>query len=453
MKMKLRNGMHALLCVLLLMIIAVPVSAHVDEKLLKEGKPPKQDLNVGDYKNIKLVSQIPEIGNGGEGLAMKLTKSGKRIMYVANESGPKCFSVVDVTDPKQPKVIKQFDVPSPAHCNSLDVSGNLLIVANQVEEQGQKPAGVGVYDVSEAENPKQVSFFDTSGPQSRGAHYVWLADGRYAHISSGAPDFVPKRPQDNQIYLIVDLIDPNHPKEVGRWWFPGTKVGDPEPAPQTQPKFDQGVRLHNVLVYPDHPDRAYLGYLDGGTVILDISDITHPKTISIYDTSPPLNGFTHTAFPLFSRNLMVVSDESITDHGADMPKRIWMFDISSEKHPMPISSAPLPANMDELMQQGGRFGAHNVFENVPDEPTFKSDTLIFTTFFNGGLRVYDTSDPYRLEEVAYAVPKAPAGSPVNAIQINDCYVDDRGYIYATDRLIGGVYIFQLDFSTMATSAK
>ena len=35
---------------------------------------------------------------------------------------------------------------------------------------------------------------------------------------------------------------------------------------------DNGFRAHNTNVYPQRPDRCYLGYLDAGMIILDIAD-------------------------------------------------------------------------------------------------------------------------------------------------------------------------------------
>ena len=43
--------------------------------------------------------------------------------------------------------------------------------------------------------------------------------------------------------MIVDLQNPKSPKEVGRWWLPGTKVGDDAPAPARVKPFDSGFRL------------------------------------------------------------------------------------------------------------------------------------------------------------------------------------------------------------------
>ena len=69
-------------------------------------------------------------------------------------------------------------------------------------------------------------------------------------------------------------------------------------------------------------------------MILDISDKSKPKMVSKFNYSPPYNGFTHTAMPLFSKNLLIVSDECTKDDGKDWPKPTWVFDIRDEKNPV-----------------------------------------------------------------------------------------------------------------------
>ena len=73
--------------------------------------------------------------------------------------------------------------------NSLELTGNILAVAYQTKQPGMTPAGFELFDVSVPENPKLISFFDCSGPKSRGVHQVWFVDGEYIHCASGAPDF------------------------------------------------------------------------------------------------------------------------------------------------------------------------------------------------------------------------------------------------------------------------
>ena len=56
---------------------------------------------------------------------------------------------------------------------------------------GAKPAGIELFDISKPETPTSISFFDASGPQSRGMHCLWFVDGEYIHCSGGAADFEP----------------------------------------------------------------------------------------------------------------------------------------------------------------------------------------------------------------------------------------------------------------------
>ena len=397
--------------------------------------------------NMTLVShhELDGFGGMGEGIGMQQTDDGRRILWMAHESAPKNFTGVDVTDPKNPRVIVQTELEHmKVRSNSLDVVGNLMVVANQTKEVNMKPAGFNIYDISVPEQPRLISHFDCSGPYSRGVHAVWFVDGKTVHMAAGAPDFQPHNPKDDQIYRIVDISNPSRPVETGRWWYPGTRVGDTAPPPQRLPEqFDTGFRAHNTNVFPQRPDRAYVGYIDGGAIVLDISTPSDIKMVSHWNHSPPFNGFTHTVLPLFDRGLWVVSDECVQDDGKDWPKLVWMVDARSDANPVPISTFPAPP-YDAFAKRGGRFGAHNLHENLPLPVSFKSDTLTIGTFFNAGVRVYDTSNPYQVEEVAYFVPGTPRLAPAGAIQLNDVFVDDRRLVYTVDRFGGGLYILEMN---------
>jgi hypothetical protein len=396
--------------------------------------------------NMKLLSQHELAGFGGlgEGMSLQLTNDGRRIMWLAHEGAPKNFTGVDVTDPRNPKMVVQTELPHmQVRSNSLDVVGNLMAVAYQTKTVGLKPAGVDIFDITVPETPKLISHFDCSGPHSRGVHCVWFVDGTTIHMSAGAPDFQPRNPLDDQFYRVLDVSNPAKPVEKGRWWYPGTREGDSAPAPARLPApFDLGFRTHNTNVYPERPDRAYIGYIDGGLIVLDTSDLSNMKPVSMWNHSPPFNGFTHTVLPLFERNLWIVSDECVMDDGADWPKLVWMLDARNEANPVPIGTFPMPP-VEVFGRRGGRYGAHNLHENLPIPGSFRSDTIIIGTFFNGGVRVYDTKDPYRVEEIAYYVPGAPKLSPAGAIQINDVFVDERQVVYAVDRFTGGLYTLEM----------
>src|SRR5690349_1019370 len=256
--------------------------------------------------NMRLLvrHELQGFGGMGEGMAMQLARDGRRILWLAHESAPKNFTGVDVTDPKKPKVVVQTALPHEAmRSNSLDVFGDILAVAYQVKRRGDKPAGFELFDVKNPEKPELISPFDCSGPHSRGVHALWFVDGETVHMSAGAPDFQPRNPADDQFYRIVDVRNPAKPAELGRWWYPGTREGDDAPPPQRlEKRFDTGFRAHNTNVFPQRPDRCYLGYIDGGAFILDIADKSRPKVVAHWRHSPPFNGFTHTVLPLLGRN-------------------------------------------------------------------------------------------------------------------------------------------------------
>ncbi len=396
-----------------------------------------------EIRNMRLISHhdLNGFGNIGEGVHLHQAQDGRRVLYMAHESAPKDITSVDVTDIANPRVLAQTELAyGHLRSNSLSIVDDTMLVAYQSLEPGQPGTGMGVYNISNPEEPRQIGFMDLGGEYSRGCHCLWWVEGNYAHLSTGAADFQPRNQKDDQFYMIVDVSDPTSPQEAGRWWFPGTREGDPDPMPARHPQFDAGHRLHNGNVYPERPDRAYCAYMDSGVVILDIEDKANPKMVSHINYAPPFPGFTHTVLPLFNRDLMLVTQEAVRLGGEDYPKLMWMMDIRDETNPIIIGTLPMP-DTEDFFNRPGRFGAHNVYENQPGSTCFFSDNLIFATLFNAGVRVYDTSDPFHPEEVAYFVPEIPEGAPSNGI--NDVYVDENGIMYVVDRLKGGLYILEL----------
>ena len=394
--------------------------------------------------NFKLLSQndLGGFGGMGEGMAVQIAKDGRRIIWLAHESAPKNFTGVDVSDPRKPKVVVQTELPqSYMRSNSLELSGDIMAVAYQTRKIGQKPAGLELFDVSVPEKPRSISFFDCSGAASRGVHQLWFCDGEYVHMAAGAADFTPSHPLDDQFYRCIDVRNPSKPMEVGRWWMPGTKQGE---TPLPRHKLDKGNRAHNTNVYRERPDRLYLAYIDGGMFVMDIADKAKPKPVSHWTNSPPYTGFMHTAMPLFERGLMIVTDKSTENNAVDWPKLVWILDARDETNLVPIATCPMPP-VDAYANRGGRFGAHNLFENTPAPTAWHSDEIVIGTFFNGGLRAYDISNPYQPKEVGVFVPPAPKGTPAGAVQLNDVFVDERAIVYTVDRFTGGFYMLEMDF--------
>jgi hypothetical protein len=169
-------------------------------------------------------------------------------------------------------------------------------------------------------------------------------------------------------------------------------------------------------------------------VILDLSDLARPRVVSRVGWDD--GGETHTCLPLPSRDLVIVTDEATTDGCDGPPHRVRLVDISDENRPEVIALCPEPEG--DFCERGLRFGAHCLHENRPH--SYRSETLMFATYFNAGLRVYDVSDPEAPIEIASYVPACPPGQ--QAIQVNDVWVGEDHLVYLSDRVEGGVYILE-----------
>jgi hypothetical protein len=388
-------------------------------------------------------SDLNGVGKGGEGLALKSYADGRRVLFLAHESAPMCFSVIDVTRPEAPQVLVQLPVEaSYVRCNSLSLAGDVLVVARQTDKVGQPYGGVTAYDVKDPAKPAVLSHLDLTGTHSRGTHYLNFADERYAYLSTGARDFRPNNPLDDQFLMIVDFVDPRHPKEVGRWWLPGTRRGDRAPAPPRVQPFDAGYRLHTAVVPPERPDRIYTGWIDGGMIVLDVSNKAHLRLVSRISWQSLGDGFMHTVVPLLDRGIALATQEATHEKCADWPKRIWIVDIAKEAQPFPRAVLPPPSDQAALCQAGGRFGAHNINLNRVAATERSLRRTVVTAQFDGGIRAYSIADPDRPVEIGYLIPKPPAANKTGTIQMNDLMVDETGLIYANDRLAGGLYIIR-----------
>ena len=91
--------------------------------------------------NFKLIAHhlLDGFGGMGEGMSIQIAPDGRRILWLAHESAPKNFTAVDVSDPRKPELVVQTDLPeSFMRSNSLELSGDIMAVAYQTLEAGQK---------------------------------------------------------------------------------------------------------------------------------------------------------------------------------------------------------------------------------------------------------------------------------------------------------------------------
>lgn len=360
----------------------------------------------------------------GRGDGMQVMRHGDALYVGHTGTTGAGTSILDVSAPDRPELVAQWDTPANTHTHKVQVADGLLLVNHErfpyrpKKPLGPHSAGVAIYRVDDPFHPKQIGFWYCGG---KGVHRIVWEGGRYAHMS-GTPDGFTDR-----IWLTVDLADPVRPVLATRWWWPGQWAAGGETV-----DWPAGHRVaaHHGLVEGSH---TYLGYDDANLVVLDTSDPRSPREVSRLRWE---GGATHTCMPLLGRGLLVVTDEQQHDgpHGAE--RRIHLIDIADPSSPRYLRTLPAPAGpFDDLPQ---RYGPHNLHENRAG--SYRSNRLVFATYFSAGLRVYDLSDPHDPREVAHWVSEAPTGSAVP--QANDLFVDEHNLIWVTDRGTGGVFCLE-----------
>ena len=350
------------------------------------------------------------------------------------------WTIVDVTDPAAPRVVRFIEGPANTWTCQVQVADGRMITGLEsiVPGWGGDPAapfeaGVLVWDVRDPEAPRRVGEWRTGGT---GTHRNYYDGGRYMHLAAGLPGY------RGNVYQVVDIGEPGSPKEVARWWVPGQwEEGGERGAPRD-------TSLHGGAYVEG--DRAYLPYGGAGLAILDVSAMDRPRLVSRLGFSPPFPSFiaVHTVVPLPSSNggrpqYLAVNSEAIAE-GCDEPVGFaGIVDVSDEEAPRLISMFPLPAPppgapFRNFCERGGRFGPHNQHQPQHQLALRPSDHLIFLTHFNAGLRIVDIADPRLPREVGFFVPPDPRVRrgvlPRTLVtQSEDVLVDARGYIYLTDK--------------------
>ena len=361
-----------------------------------------------------------DLGGHGDGMQIMRDRAALYVGHLGTRGMG--TSVLDITDVTAPRLVRQFPAPAGSHSHKVQVADGLLLV-NQEQFRGGIPfsAGMVVYSLDDPFDPKEIGFFESGG---LGVHRIVWTGGRYAYMSAIPDGF------DDRIWVIVDMSDPHKPVEVGRWWWPGMWRGGGESPEWPE---DRRYAAHHALL---DGDVAFLGYCDAGMVVLDVSDVSRPRVISKLQWRP--GGDTHTCLPLVGRKLVVVTDEATKERCNEEPHLVRVIDVTDVDAPRVVSSCPVPEG--DYCERGLRFGPHNLHENRAN--TYVSETLVFVTYFNAGLRVYDLTDPEAPREVASWEPETPEGQ--EAAQINDLLVDEDGTIFVTDRVNGGLYVLRPD---------
>lgn len=347
-----------------------------------------------------------------------------RYAFVGHQHGPDGTTILDVSDPRRPEVISKLMVSHPnSHSHKVRVVGDLMIVNAEFEpgkgdRETHTDCGFRIYDIKDKRNPKLISFTKT---HARGVHRFDV-DENYAYMSTEMPGFV------GNILVIYDIRNPVKPVEVSRWWMPGQNAAAGEPG------HVKG-RMHMLHHAMRSGNELYAGCWMSGVSIIDVSDITKPRTLSHFEYDPPHPEPTHTfmkvPFKIGGRSIAVSTQEERPKRGPDIgrehaPLRTW--DVTDPTKPKIIYTFEVDEKSQPYHGLDVRFGAHQLRETV--DP----DCLLYVTWFAAGLRIIDIKDPAHPVERGYIIPKPAEGRSVP--WTNDVAKDERGLIFFTDKVAG-----------------
>jgi hypothetical protein len=363
--------------------------------------------------------------------------------------------VLDARDPRNLKPVHFFSTAKNTRTHHLQVAEDLMLLANganivrmqsydslrgyfentladSLTNRQPFRAGLSIHDIkTNPAEPREIAFLEMPGI---GINRLWWAGGRYAYVSAHFDGFT------DHILCIVDLQNITKPEIVSKWWLPGMNRAGGEV--DSTPKGKR-YALHHMIVAGN---RGYAAWRDGGFTIHDVSDAHNPKLLSHINWSPPYPGGTHTPLPLPGRKLAIVADESNADYCAKGLFYTWVIDVRADENPVPIATMPTPTDRSDYCRLGN-FGPHNLHENRPE--AFRSEDMIFATYHDAGVRVFDIRDQYSPKEIAAWIPPPPAKmfdprpNVAKCAMTCDCYVTRDGLMYVSD-WNAGMHVLQFE---------
>jgi hypothetical protein len=390
---------------------------------------------------------------------------GHAVNPLTGADEPNGTSILDISDPANPVLRCHIPGGEGANCRAVQAirsprDGRDYLVRNH--ETAHEWA-FEVFDVTDRARPSLVTRITSSpaGPLTLAHKSWWDQETGLFFASVGEVGFRP-----GCHLAIWDLADPRRPAFVSRHWIPGQHLSEPDPGAR-------GLTLHHPIVDLANR-RVYLGYPRGGhVVVVDISDISEPKTVLRFSIIPPFNRGPHTALPFLNvtcpnfapgngdvRDFIVFVNEANNWRPGNREIRAMLFvlDVTAWENPMTVSTFRVPDG--DYPSRGLRFGPHQFAETKDGRLYSLQDNgnLVFLTYFSAGLRILDLSDPYLPREVGHYVPATTdrtrtrpsrferdpelQGLNQTVIQSNDVDLDHRGLAYVTDRAGTGLHVVE-----------
>jgi hypothetical protein len=453
--------------------------------------PRSSNMNLVGYNDLQARSAYQPIvqKQGQRFIAYIGHHGGEAVNPLTGKTEPNGTSIVDVTDPKQPKYLAH--IPGEPKDRAGEAGGASMV---RVCSGDELPHGVkGKYYLLRAYGNTAHEMWDVTDPAKpnrmnvivgglRDTHKNWWeCDTGIAYLVSGPVEW--RVPRMAQIY---DLSDPAKPVFIRNFGLPGQQPGGRGKAPDG---------LHGAISMGAQSNRVYFAFGNARDGIVEIVDrqklLNGPKepteenlnypVISRLDLPPDMGA--HNILPMLHLQLSEMAKQKdgklkdflmligeTTPNECQEPRQMArIFDITTEKMPVGVSTWTVPEDSGNFCTAGGRFGTHSTQENLT--PIY-FNRVAFVAHFNAGVRAVDIRDPYRPREIGYYIPAITDKTDQRcvgqgaeqhckiAIQTNNVDVDDRGYIYAVDRANTGMHILELagparqaaDFSRVQSSS-
>ena len=456
--------------------IAVPSMASAQGST---GPVDRHNMRSVGYNDLQARSAYqPWIENqGGRFIAYVGHHGGEALNPLTGQIEPNGTSIVDVTNPANPKYLHHL--PGPAGAGEAGGAQMVRICSGDVLPKGEsgkyyllRATGAGsheIYDVTDPESPTLVTVV-VDGLNDTHKSW-WDCETGIGYLVSGVPGW-----NVNRHLQIFDLSDPANPVFIRNFGLPGDQPGaTPDPD-------NPNPGLHGPIVVGN---RAYLGYGTNRNGILQILDVEKLLTGPAEPTDEnllfpqiarvelgALQG-AHTTLPMLNvrprefedftegteRDMVAIINESIGNECREpAQQQMYMWDITTETEPHGVSNYHVDPRrgLEELggnyCDIGGRFGAHSSHENMNNP---YGNKVVFLAYFNAGIRAVDVRNPWSPRELGYYVPRVNPRTDERcvttdgvetckiAIQTNNLEVDDRGFIYAVDRANSGMHIVDL----------
>jgi hypothetical protein len=379
--------------------VDVKAKLHVSSGSILQNNPIDTTV-ISGFENLK--------GTAIPNNASRIAVYGKLAFLTFFNSGSdqsKKFRILDVADPRNPKVIggeNITDLPTCASCQAIDVA-----VAGRfayITFNGQESDAFRVIDVSNPSNPIVVGGTDLKvdmpmqSPPLPPVHPIAVyVSGRYAYITFNSPG--PKA------FRIIDISDPTKPEVVGG------KDLKPEDIPIAA---NYGIHVNEKYAYFNLGCESDISCSNGGFSfrILDISEPFNPIVVGTTLT-PSLNKKIPTSVPI---DIYVSGNHAYISLSGDPADGMMVVDVSNPVSPKVVGNLsyapgiPIPSDVVSFAIGGAGNYAY----------------LGFGGASQNALRIIDISDPTNPTAVG------GAGGFMSDLPSNNSGIDVAGrYVYMT----------------------